>query len=366
MMKRIGCLVTALCFVMASGVVACDKHQKAASTKVAKVSKTASAESGCPFAKKEAQTVAAKSDKPCCSKGKSQAKTVASAKSGCSKSKAAATTVAAKSDKPCCSKGKSAATTVASKSGKSGCSKSKTAALATAKSSKSGCSKSKAATVASAGKSGCSKPCGSAKGATLASSDSAIKCPMARKKVDTVLASMPSMKYKVGDTTTCCFTTASTKAAESNSKMVYVVDGKEFHCRESASKTLAKMIDENAAKMRQVSYVAGGKEFHCSKSAGAVAKSSDAPMTYRVAGFDFDCKKKAETVVAKAEDASKAVTVAMTVDGKPCKCAHSAKASGKTVVYQVGDESTTSAAVAEMLRSQMAARTFVETVAASL
>ncbi len=174
------------------------------------------------------------------------------------------------------------------------------------------------------------------------------------------------MKYKVGETTTGCYTSASTKAAESDGKMSYVVDGKSYDSRTEASTLVAKLIDEKMTQIRQVSYVAGGKEFHCSKSATAAAEGAKSPMIYRVAGFDFDCKKKAESVVAKADEASKAVTVAMVADGKPCKCAHSAKAAGKTVVYQIGDESTSNESVAKMLRSQRAARTFVETVAASL
>ncbi len=356
--KRIGCLVTALCFVVASGAVACDKHKSGTSAKVAKMTQ---AKSGCN--KSKTQTVAAKSDKPCCSK--SNAKTVAAKteKSGCNKSKA--TTVAAKSDKPCCSKGKAA--TVAAKTEKSGCSKSKKATVASA-GSKPSCSKGKSATVAAMAKDkkgGCSKPCGGKSATTVASAPS-IQCPMARKKVESVLASMPSMKYKVGDMTTCCEQTASMKAAESGTKMAYVVDGKEYHCREEASAVVAKMMGKKMGEMMTVAYVAGGKEYHCPKSATMAAKDGKSSMMYRVAGFDFSCKDKAQSVVAKAEAAAKAVTVSMTADGKPCQCAHSAKASGKTVMYHVGEEATSSESIAQMMRQQVAARTFVETVAASL
>lgn len=286
--------------------------------------------SGCS---KSAKTVATKGA-GCGSKCDKSAKTVATAGQGCSKS---AKTVATK-DSPCCDKSGKAAKTVATKG--AGCG--------------SKCDKS-AKTVATAGQ-GCSK---SAKAATFTGG-----CHKSFAK--TVLASMPSMTYRVGDMETPCSKTAAAKSKESNTATQYVVAGKNYTEKGEAVVALTSLLQERADAMSSVQYVVAGESFGCPMTAKSVAKKTDAKTTYRLAGVNFDSKDAADKAATRVADAVAKLVIQPMSEGKPAGCVASCKKAGKTVTYVVAGEETPCETTAGLMLAQAKIRTIAETAAAPL
>jgi hypothetical protein len=363
----------------------CAKDQKATETKVeltgaksggcdkANKAETASTDSPCPHAK-EAQTA---SQKPgCCDKAK-QAET-ASAKPGCCDKAKGAQTASAKSG------GCKKAATVTTASQKPGCcDKAKQAETASAKpgccdkakgvqtvSTGSGCSKSGTAQTASTG-SGCNKPCGTtqtastgsgcSKSASAQTASTGSGCPTTAK-VQAVLASLPSMTYKVGDKSTCCDKAAGEMAKESGSKIQYVIGEQTFDAEGDAVAQLAKMIDDEAAKMQTIQFAAGGNCYQCPMTAKSNAQ--DGKIAYRVGGVDFETKEQAEKAIENIKVALAKVEMGYKVGDKSYKCGTTAGKDADTakakLTYVVGDQETCCKIQASMMLAQAKVRTIVE------
>lgn len=302
-MKSVVSLTTVLALALAAASYAIDTRS-AKST-----DKTVAAKKPCCHKGAKSTTVAAK--KPCCLKGAKSAKTVAGKKPCCAKGAASAKTVASK--KPCCAKGAASAKTVA-------------------------------------GKAPCPFKCGNKAGSSTA--------------VETVMASLPGMVYRVGDFETPCSMSAAAKAEETKLPMRFVVGEKTYSDRGEATVALASLLDARAAEMAEIQFVAGKQCFKCPVSAKAAAKKAKADMKFRLAGFDFDSREKAMAVAAKVASALDGVKMTYKADGKPVSCPKSCK--GKKVTYVVGDQETSCDKSAKLILAQRKIRTIVETVASSL
>lgn len=231
---------------------------------------------------------------------------------------------------------------------------------------KSGCCGKAAATVASTAKGGC---CG--KGAALASAGGCAKscggkklAPAVAERVERAMATLPAMTYKVGELNTPCFMTATAKAEETKTPVQFVVSGQTFDNRDAASVALAEALTERAETLRHISFVAGDKSFHCPMSAAEVAKKEHTSVKYQLAGFDFDCKDRADAVAKAVEEAAAKVAMTYKADGQPVACPKSCQ--GKMVTYVVGDQETGCEKSAKLLLAQYLVRTIIETAAGAL
>ncbi|MEE9295017.1 MAG: hypothetical protein V3W34_08690 [Phycisphaerae bacterium] len=221
-----------------------------------------------------------------------------------------------------------------------------------------------------AGKAGCSGNC--PKGCTKCSSKTGTaklvgSKPTCRQsyragQIETILASFPKMTYKVGDLETCCFKSASDKAASIGGKMTFLVDSKSYETRGKAKVALAGLITEKANEMASVQFVAGDKCYKCPATAAKIAKDAKAKVKYRLAGFDFDDQDKAGKVATKAQEAISGIKMTYMSEGKPVTCLKSCKAAGKKVTYVVGDQETQCEQSAKLMLAEFIARTIVEVV----
>lgn len=249
-------------------------------------------------------------------------------------------------------------TTVATKS--AGCSKSaKSATLTTS-----------AKTVATASSPCCGKCEKSGKTASgakfdchkgLATLTAGAKCNKGR--VAAILASMPSMSYRVANFDSHCMYSAKAKAEETKAAVTFVVDGKAYDSRGDASVALASLLTDRANEMSEVTLAVGDQTFNCPHAAQGVAAKSNAKVRYQLAGFEFDDKEQATKLSKKLHETISAAAVTVKADGKTVFCAKSASASGKTVTYVVGDEETSCDKHAKLLLAQQLVRTIVETAA---
>ena len=181
-----------------------------------------------------------------------------------------------------------------------------------------------------------------------------------------VLKTMPSMAYRVGDTETRCFQSATAKAGK-DGKVQFLVASKAYDTETEATIALAGLLEKEIASLQAVQLSAGGKCYGCPMSAQAALKDGE-KMKYRLAGFDFatreealraqkiitckikgcdadclkDCMKNfrgtAQTAGAKSgcnkSKATSVTTVAAKSD-KPC-CAKGNKAKAATVAAKDG------------------------------
>lgn len=253
----------------------------------------------------------------------------------------------ASTKKPCCAKG--AKSSLVAKKG-CGWKGAKTAA------GKAGCS--------GACPKGCPK-CSSKIGAKLVGSKPTCGKAARADQIETILASFPKMTYKVGGLETCCFKSASTKAASTGGKMKFLVDGKSYETRGKAEVALAGLTTEKVNEMARVQFVAGNKCYKCPITAAKIAKDGKAKVKYRLAGFDFDDQDQAGKVATKVQAAMSGIKMTYMSEGKPVICLKSCKAAGKKVTYVVGDQETQSEESAKLMLAEFIARTIVELVADS-
>lgn len=332
------------------------------SAKTAKVVKADAATTGCgcpkcdgscDLCKKAAKTVAAKTAKKgCCGSKKTAtaAKVVtASAKTakkgGCASkcgSKKTATKVVTVSDKAVsgcgcpkcdgnCALCKKAAKTVA----------------ASAKTTKKGC-------------------CGSRAGAKTVAAGSYKGCHAQKSK--TILASMPAMQYRVGETTTGCSQSAASMAKASDAKIEYLVGDKAFTSKGDALVKLASAIEAHSNELMSMQFSAGGECSRCPVTAKAIAKKNNTTIAYRVGGFDFDTKEKAQTAIKLARAAAESVAMEYKVGEKVYKCNKSAGAkadsSKTTMTFVIGDKETCCDKTAAVMLAEAKVSAVVNAVAA--
>ncbi|RME36918.1 MAG: hypothetical protein D6788_10570 [Planctomycetota bacterium] len=301
-------------------------------------SKTAAKDGSAPCAK-AAKLTADKATKPC--------------DKPCSK-KADAKLTADKDGKPCnkpCSKQADAKLTSAKKGCSKKCAKAKGAKLTAGKA---GCNKKK-----------CSKNC--AKKASLTSAKGDTECPLA-KKVQAVLASLPSMTYRVGDEVTECSKAAAQMAEKSGLPIEYVVGDEVFTDKGAALERLAAVLEKEANELQTVQFVVGQKCVRCPVTAKKLARQAKGKMMYRVGGVDFASREQAEAVLAAVKDAVKDVGIAYKVGDKVYRCSKKAgekcKKNGAKLTYIVGDEETSCPKTAKVKLAKLKVRKIVETAVA--
>ena len=326
-------------------------------------------------------------DKPCCKK---DAKTVAK-KGGCGKGcgkgcgNKTATTAAA--DAPCHG---AAATTVAAKAPCHGTTTTAVAdkapchgASATTVADKTPCGpdcdkpccKKDAKTVAKKG--GCGKGCGKSSTTTAAKTGGCgqNRTAIARtspispvsQRVQAVLASMPTMKYRVGTETTGCVETAAAMAEKAGTKLEYVVGEETTSDQGEAIARLAAMIEKEAETLQTMQFVAGGKASLCPMTAKTLAKETDSPITYRIGGTDFETKEHAERAAQRIQTTLASLKMEYKVDGKVYGCSKTAgakcKESGAMMTYVIGDEETRCEKTAQLKLAEAKVRAIAEAAA---
>jgi len=218
---------------------------------------------------------------------------------------------------------------------------------------------SKSAKTASA-KAPCGKtakaPCGSH--AALTSAKGGCKTT---EKVNAILASLPSMKFKIGDETVSCCRSASALAKKHNKPIEYVVGDETFKSEGEADVYLASMIEKKVEEMKTLQFAAGENCYRCPMTAKKAAQKAHAKLTYRVGGVDFEDKALAEKAAMLASEKLGEVKMSYKVGDSTFCCDKMAGAkaekTGAKMTYVVGKEETDCPKEAKMLvaRAKLAA-----------
>lgn len=166
------------------------------------------------------------------------------------------------------------------------------------------------------GKSGdCAKKCATAKAS----------CEVRGKKVE---YDVPAMTYKVGDKETCCEKMALEAAKGEEKAVKFIVAGKSFDTKSEAMTAYAETLDNYLNnQVLTVRYAVGDECVACPMAAGALAKSKNEKMKYRLASFNFDDQEKADKALAAAKKAIDGGCKAG--EAKGC-CAAKAEAKGES------------------------------------
>lgn len=192
-------------------------------------------------------------------------------------------------------------------------------------------------------------------------------CPISAK-VKTVLSSLPSIKYRVGDETTCCHKSATAMAEKAGTPMKYVVGEDVFDSEGEAKGRLVSLLESEIEKMSSVQYAVGESCGRCPMTAKRLAKEKGTKVAYRVGGFDFPEKEQAEKVAKLVSDSLKEVKMSYKVGDKSFCCDKMAgaasKKSGKKMAYVVGEQETGCPTTAKLMLAQAKLRTIVETAGA--
>lgn len=243
----------------------------------------------------------------------------------------------------------------------SGCCKEKHAAQASDKSS--GCCQDKQAAQATDKATG-----GCPHAAKLAADSASGGC--SKSKAQTVLASLPSMKYRVGAETTCCSKTAGEMAKKTGESMKFVVGEEAFETEDAATAKLASLLDKELESLAAVQYSVNGECGRCPVTAKEQAKKQSATVAYKVAGFEFAEQEKAEKVAKLVSEAIAGVKLSYKVGDEKFCCDKMAgaksKETGKSMTYVVGDEETPCSKSAQLKLTEAKIRKAVETAAAAL
>ncbi len=201
---------------------------------------------------------------------------------------------------------------------------------------------------------GCGKPCcAGAGGATT--ENPAVKA---------VLASLPTMKYRVGDKTACCPNGASVMAKTEGKLIEYLVGDEAFSVESEAKAKLAAVYESEIENLTALQYSVGGECTRCPVTAKGMAEKSKGKIAYKVGGVEFTDKEKAEATVKLVTDAAAAVKLSYKVEGKSFCCdkmaGMAAKDSGKPIVYVVGEEEAPDELSAKLMYAQARIRAIVE------
>ena len=206
---------------------------------------------------------------------------------------------------------------------------------------------------------GCGKPC----------HDGAGGAPTENPAVQAVLASLPTMKYRVGDQTVCCANGASVMAKTESKPIEYVVGDDVFAAEAEAKAKLAALYESEIENLTALQFSVGGESTRCPETAKGMAEKSKATIAYKVGGVEFADKAKAEATVKLVTDAAAAVKMSYKVDDKPFCCdkmaGMAAKDSGKPIVYIVGEEEASDELAAKLMYAQAKIRAIVQTAASA-
>ncbi len=214
------------------------------------------------------------------------------------------------------------------------------------------------------GKGGCDKPC-HGKGTTTASSEG---CPKS-KKISAVLASMPTMKYRVNGDVLGCSKRAEAIAKETGKPIEYVVGEEVLSGWGEANARLIALLEKETETLQSMQFVAGGKCHRCPVTAKDVAKKAGSTVAYRVGGVDFEKKEDAEKALVSIREGLASIRMEYKVDGKTYGCSKTAgakcKKNGKKMSYVIGDEETDCEKTAQLMLTEAKVRKIVETAVAT-
>ena len=188
------------------------------------------------------------------------------------------------------------------------------------------------------------------------------------RHMEAVLASMPSMKYRIGDEVIHCSKSAEAVAGKAGKPIEYLVGEKVLSDKAEAIAKLTALLEKEAETLQTVQFVAGGKCHFCPMTAKSVAKKTNTTVAYRVGGFDFAKRQDADKTLKLVRHAVGEVKMAYKVDGKTYGCSKMAgskcKETGKKMTYVVGKEETSCEKSAQLMLTEAKIRTIVETAAA--
>ncbi len=212
---------------------------------------------------------------------------------------------------------------------------------------------------ATAGSGGCGKPCHGGAGGSASENE----------KVKSVMASLPAMKYRVGDQTVCCPNGAGIMAKTENKPIQYVVGEEVFSSEAEATVKLVALLEKEIESLSSLRFSVNGESTGCPQTAKSMAEKSKATVAYKVGGVDFADQAKAEAAVKLVADAAAAVKSTYKVDGKSFCCdkmaGAAAKDSGKPIVYVVGDSEIETDSAAKLAIAQAKIRAIVEAASAA-
>lgn len=143
--------------------------------------------------------------------------------------------------------------------------------------------------------------------------------------VTKAMAELPQLAFKVGDKELCCEASAGAVAAESNSKIQYLVAKKAYTDKNEAMVALAEETEKFVAEF--------ATPHTCSVSGNTT-----------VAGTSTTCSVTAGKLAKITKSAMDEVTLVYKVGDEQCSCptqaASLAKSSGKEKQYLIGEETT--------------------------
>jgi hypothetical protein len=177
------------------------------------------------------------------------------------------------------------------------------------------------------------------------------------------------MTYRVGDTATHCSLQAETIARKTGQPIHYAVGDRTFDNQGEAKLKLASLLEKEIDTLKTVQYVAGGEYHHCPRTAKKIAEANGDKVAYRVAGFDFQCRDKAESVAKLVSDRLAEVKMSYRVGDDSFCCdkmaARTAQKTGNPVHYVVDGEETSCEKTAKLMLSEAMIRAAVLTAAAA-
>lgn len=217
-------------------------------------------------------------------------------------------------------------------------------------------------------KGGCSKPCHEGAKTAAAHEGGSKKChkgcPEIAKEVAAIMTDMPSMKYRVGEETTCCDKSAAQMVEKTGKTLQYVVADKTYQKKDEAVAALTSLLEDHAKTMASVQFSVDGKCSRCPVTAKSIAKQKGSKVMYRVAGVDFGCKTEATKVAKLVSEAAEEVGMTYVVKGKEYGCPKTAASKctkGQKVMYKVADTETGCEIEARHLLAEAKIRTMIET-----
>jgi hypothetical protein len=223
------------------------------------------------------------------------------------------------------------------------------AATASASSEKGGCGHKEIATAtagASAKKSGCCKEKG-------------------KGMVESVLASMPSIQYQVGEEVVACPNAAKAMASKNGAgALKYRVGDESFDNEPAATVRLASALEQRLGDLQSMQFSVAGETCYCPMRAKELSQKANTTIAYRVGGFDFTDREKAEKAMKLASEAVTQVQTVCKLGERTVECAKVDANPTEKVVYVVGENQVDSKDAATVLALQAKIRKVVETAAA--
>ena len=156
-------------------------------------------------------------------------------------------------------------------------------------------------------------------------------------------------------------------AKNTKTKMRFMIGDDVFDTEKEASARLIAAYEMEVNNLNSLQFAVGDDSYRCPMTAKGKAKDAGKTMAYRVAGFDFSEKSKAEetlkTIALTVADVKMSYKVG---DQKFCcdkMAGAKVKETGSTMSYIVGDTETTDEFAAKMNLAEAKIRAIVRTAA---